>query len=228
VIKVTNLGQFDHVPTNQEIFDRLKTLNSNLDISQLTISNHVNNKVTLKVIPDSLVYQQGTIILNYQFVSSKIDLHSVLRNTNLGTFINLPSPQDILRRIGDLNSGVDTSQLSAVVANNQQAVITVKDNSPKYLAAIIYVTFQVSQQKQTLDGVITNTSLGYLKITEMKPAIILDRIREANPGLDLSQVYLSSYAPTNDSRYVVAVVRTNSNATRYYQSQVTVYFNLLI
>jgi hypothetical protein len=53
VIEKTDLGEFGFQPFDQEVLERVKALNSDLDLEQIEVIKNNNGQVLIRVIEDS-------------------------------------------------------------------------------------------------------------------------------------------------------------------------------
>jgi hypothetical protein len=59
IIVENNLGEFNAIPTDQQLLAKAAQLNQRLDINQVHIEEHANNQARLVVNTNSTVYAQG-------------------------------------------------------------------------------------------------------------------------------------------------------------------------
>jgi len=190
VIIITDLGQFETKPTNQEILDQVKFLNQKLDLSQVQLTANDNNQATISVIPDSKIYEQGSVDLTY-IVVPKLD--SVITITDLGIFITQPTDQEVLDKLVKLNPCLDISQLQITANVNRKATVTVIADSKVYYQGSIDLTYILAEDLPTLASVITNPDLG--EFTDQPSGKdILDKLASLYPSLDMSQIQITTNA----------------------------------
>jgi hypothetical protein len=87
-LKITNLGNFETKPTEEEIFTKLLELNPNLKIDELILTTEIGDySVSLKVKEGSYIYNPSATTLTFS-VGELTYLEEVLVNPNLGIFEN--------------------------------------------------------------------------------------------------------------------------------------------
>jgi len=195
VIKNVNLGLFSSIPTETEILARLKELNPNLDVSQITVSKIEEEQISIRVIDRSTIYRQGEMFLTYTIRNNLIALTDIVKVTNLGKFAGTPTVEEILARVKALNSRLDVSQVSIALLDFNQAVIRVKDNSTVYEQGGLILNYQISTRLKLKD-VLQVTNLGQFGST---PTVeqILKRLKELNSSVDTNELMVININPNN-------------------------------
>jgi hypothetical protein len=110
-VSATDLGIFETLPTNDLILTRLHDLNPLLMISEIVITLVHDNKVVISTKRDSNIYSFHNLLLTFKVELKLIDLDIVIKDTDLGQFMNQPTNQEILAKLHDLNPTLDINQV---------------------------------------------------------------------------------------------------------------------
>jgi len=143
-VSATDLGIFETLPTNDLILTRLHDLNPLLMISEIVITLVHDNKVVISTKRDSNIYSFHNLLLTFKVELKLIDLDIVIKDTDLGQFMNQPTNQEILAKLHDLNPTLDINQVWISYSNGSSlAVVSVIANSGIYRQGVVLLTYQV-------------------------------------------------------------------------------------
>ncbi|KAF0850047.1 MAG: hypothetical protein EIB84_06250 [Spiroplasma poulsonii] len=165
-------------PTAQQIKDRLKNKNPQLDITKINVINITNNSATIIIIGFS-----GQKTINF-VVDKSIDLSTIITNTNLGeidfsNFDNYSYKQQIKDRLKELNPQLDITKIKVTIPNINNAIITSNDKN-------IYTGEIKINYSRPVKSVFKNLELGSIMTNGTdKPAEqqIKDRLKQLNDDL---------------------------------------------
>jgi len=190
VITVTDLGQFATQPTNEEILNRAKDRNPNLDISQLEVVENTDGQATIIVIPGSIVYEPSWINLTYVVLPS---LDIAITTTDLGVFATQPTNEEILERLKFSNANLFISQIQVIANADGKAKVAVIIGSTVYSQSERDLTYVIHTDLPLLKSVITITDLGEFE-EDLYDGKILEQVGKLNQSLDIKEVYITAYA----------------------------------
>jgi len=139
IVKVTNLGEFNHRPNLIDILNRVSILNPNLDFTQIAIYNITETQATLEVVPGSAVYSPGAITLTYE-IDHRISLFDVLLRPFIKDFGVYPNEELILEYAQIKNPDLNINELNVSEITDSSARLTVKPDSKVYYqgSGVIY------------------------------------------------------------------------------------------
>jgi hypothetical protein len=140
VIQNRTLGEFAKKPTNEEILSKIKALNSSLELEEVEVSEVESNYAVIKAKDGSSIYQPGTVKITYT-VDQRLIIDRVIINLALGEFAQLPTKEQILEKVKELNSSLDLEQVEVSEVGSDHAAIKVKDGSSVYQPGTIVVSF---------------------------------------------------------------------------------------
>jgi hypothetical protein len=122
------------------------------------------------------------------------NLSDVLTTTTLFDFESTPSEAHILERARTLNPRLLIDQLAVEEVSNTGATIVVRPDATAYFRpASVKVTFTIGQGKTALDDAIVAKDLGRF-IGQPSNRDILNKLKELNPNLVISQINVSKNA----------------------------------
>ncbi|MGL5268237.1 MAG: hypothetical protein ACRC8P_00485, partial [Spiroplasma sp.] len=185
------------------ILTRLHDLNPEIDISQLYVQNITESRAIIRVLPSTWVYKKTDYIHIYYNMPF---LSSIIMNLNLGE-ISDNSPSAILEELQVLNPGVEIFQLSVQNITENSATISPFPNSLLYQGQIT-VTFFIQKKRLFLHKIIKNTKL---VVPNFKEVTILERLRELNPEIDITQLVVKKVINT---KYAIIIPIKNSSIYR--------------
>jgi hypothetical protein len=179
IFKDLDLGnfEFDDLPTPQQILERTKEKNQNIDINQLEVQeqNLKNGTVIIRVRDEATDYpHDSTITLKYK---NKLTL--IINNRELGIFNAQPIAQQIIDQAVSLNKNLNSVEVEATINNSTTATINVKKESEVYISGgTVEVTFTVASAKTDLGTVIAeeNRALGGFNSTPTSVQILNRRV----------------------------------------------------
>jgi len=155
VLQNSILKQFSQLPTKEELLEKVKELNSLLDLEEVEVSEIGQDRAVIKVKDGSSVYQPGTAIVRYT-VDQRLILGDIITNRALGEFAQLPEKEQILENIQDLNLFLDLEEVEVSEVGQDRAVIKVKDGSSVYQPGTVVVSF--SKIVISINGQVVNNN----------------------------------------------------------------------
>jgi len=215
VIKITTIGRFYSKPSGDEILERTREFNWDLNTKELYVTAIGSGLATITVKPDSKVYVPGSITITY--IDNFIDLASDITVTELGEFSTQPTNQEILDRTKKLNPNLYDGHVYVLSNVNNKARISAQSNSAIYRQGTVDVTYTVNKIDLTsISEVIKITNLN--TISSVSPAIILEQVKELNQSLIVSEVEVVNIE--NDH----ASIRVKENSVVYAPGSILVTF----
>ncbi|MGL5268754.1 MAG: hypothetical protein ACRC8P_03210, partial [Spiroplasma sp.] len=169
---------------SETILIRLQELNPNLDISDIYISNITDDTAIIRPLT-SRQYSGSTMI---SFINTeRIRIKDFILSTNLNNISNF-TQEGILQHIKKLNPEIDITQLYVDSITQNSAVVKPLPDSKLY-EGNVRVRFK-KEGTIVLSELTLNRNLG--TIPDYNPRTILTRLRELNPGIDTSQLYVQN------------------------------------
>jgi len=224
-IAVKDLGRFVGQPSNRDILNKLKELNPNLVISQVTVSKNADGQAVISVNSGSFIYDEtkGSVTVTYTVAAARKKIEDVVRNLALGEFPQTPSAEDILRRTAEQNAKLQLDQVEAVNIQTKQATIQVRQDSTVYQAGSVTVTFSVKTSPTLIElsSVLTNSDLGEFD-SAPDATRILDQVLDLNAEVKISEVEVINLTPT------AATIKVKAGSTIYAQGSVVVVFSVAV
>ncbi len=138
-------------PPEQQIKEKIKELNPQLDINSINVTEITKNSAVITIRGFS-----GKKTINFA-VDKSFDLTKIIKETNLGSIItngiNLPSEQLLKDFLKQLNPNLDISKIKIENISNNKAIIVSSDNN--FYSGEVNTAYIIS-----LKSLITNTDLG--------------------------------------------------------------------
>jgi hypothetical protein len=218
VINQQDLKTFSKKPSEADLLTRAKSLNNNLKTDEVHVIEMTNSQATIIVNDDSQVYEQGSIVVNYQVNIERIALQDDVRQTDVGSFDSYPDKNEILKRIKERNDKLRENEVHLNdTYDRHAATLVVNDDSTVYQQGSVTITYTVNLRH--LEQELTKTELGEFD-HQPNEEDILNKAKELNQDLVTGE--LSVVNKDNENGTITATISVNDNSHIYEQNSVSV------
>ncbi|AHI52836.1 lipoprotein [Spiroplasma culicicola] len=222
VIKVKNLGEFEKVDASV-ILSVLSTKNTNLDTNEIEVINITNKGATIQAKNNSeKYYGSAKVSFSVKEADTRVELSSVIKTTSLGELADNQSTT-ILNAIANLNSALNTKEVTISNITSTSALINSKSNSKVYKGSVA-VKFTVEESVEPpielikLEQHLKTTNLG--EISKADENTILSAVKAKNSQVNTSEIEVSAINDTN------ATIKVKANSTVYEQGSIKITYSL--
>ncbi|WP_338968017.1 hypothetical protein [Spiroplasma endosymbiont of Lonchoptera lutea] len=222
----TNLGSIltdgFTLSTEQQIKEKVKQLNPQLDINKIKIEKIANNSAEIS--STDLTIYSGTVTVNYT-----ISLNSFIKTTNLGSILTdgftLPTEQQIKEKVKQSNPILQDTNSISILHNTEIKNITTSNAKliykwPNIYTDTINITFTVNVD---LSKKITISNLGEFITEKLKNPTeqqIKEKVKQLNPQLDINKIKIENITNNN--------AKISSLNSAIYTGTVTVNYSVSI
>ncbi|TDY55920.1 hypothetical protein JN01_0750, partial [Entomoplasma freundtii] len=117
VIKETSLGIFNDEPTENEIIQKIESLNPNAHLNnEATITDITLTGATVQaIVSANNLYSESSVAVTFSVL--KDSLKDLVQVTDLGTFDDLPNSNEIVVRINEVNPDINLKAIYLTISD---------------------------------------------------------------------------------------------------------------